>query len=336
MRRESGHLVAETERATAGTLGRRALILSAPALASVRPVVAQTWPAGPIRLVVPFEPGGGADRTARVLAAKMQQVLGQPMVVENRAGAGGTVGTMAVLNAPADGNTVLYGTPGQLVTNPMLVRDLPYNAERDFIGVTMIHRSAHLLVVHPAIPANSVAELVALARARPGDLTFASAGIGGTSHISGEMLAHLAGIDILHVPFRGTAPAAQALLAGQISMQIDTPEVFLPLVAEGKLRALATSGAERSAAFPQLPTIGETVPGFDSTVFNYIAVRRGVPPQIVARLNEAFGTVLRMPDVRQQIETGGRTVLHSTPAELDAILAAERVRLRALIARLAL
>jgi tripartite-type tricarboxylate transporter receptor subunit TctC len=300
------------------------------------PAAAQGWPTGPIRLVVPFEPGGGADRTARVLAAKMQQVLGQPMVVDNRAGAGGTVGTMAVLNAPADGNTVLYGTPGQLVTNPMLVKDLPYNAERDFAGVTMIHRSPHLLVVNPSIPANSVAELVALARARPGQLTFASAGIGGTSHISGEMLAHLARIDILHVPFRGTAPAAQAVLAGQVSMQIDTPEVFLPLVAEGRLRALATSGAERSPAFPDLPTIGETVPGFDSTVFNYIAVRRAVPPQIVARLSEAFGAVLRMADVRQQIETGGRTVLHSTPAELDAILAAERVRLRTIIDRLSL
>ena len=274
MHRESGHPSAEAARATAGRLGRRSLLLSAPALAAALPAAAQAWPTGPIRLVVPFEPGGGADRTARVLAAKMQQVLGQPMVAENRAGAGGTVGTMVVLNAPADGNTVLYGTPGQLVTNPMLVKDLPYNAERDFAGVTMIHRSPHLLVVHPSVPANSVAELVALARARPGQLTFASAGIGGTSHISGEMLAHLAGIDIMHVPFRGTAPAAQAVLAGQVSMQIDTPEVFLPLVAEGRLRALATSGAERSPAMPALPTIGETVPGFDSTVFNYIAVRR--------------------------------------------------------------
>lgn len=298
---------------------RRAL-LAAPALAAAQ--------SGTIRLIVPFAAGGSADQTARMLAEPVGAALGQTMIVENRPGGGATLGAQMVARAAPDGLTLLYGTPGPQIINPWLMRSLPYDPVRDFAPVVAVKRAPNLLAVHPAVPATNVAELVALARARPGALAFASSGVGASSHLAGEMFKFLAGVDLLHVPFRGTGPATTEIIAGNVQMAIDTLSILLPHAREGRLRALGVSTPTRSPLVPEIPAIAETLPGFDASPFNYIAAPAGTQ---VGRLNAAFNRVLGDAGFRARMEALGEEPLGGTPDELAASIAAESARWRDVI-----
>jgi tripartite-type tricarboxylate transporter receptor subunit TctC len=309
---------------------RRRSLLAA-ALALPAPAFAQAFPTRPIRLVCPFAAGGSADASARQLAEPLSVVLGQPVVVENRPGGGATIGAQAVARAAPDGHTLLYGTPGPQIINPHLMRSVPYDPVRDFAPVAGYKRAPNLLAIHPALPARNVAELIALAKARPGTLTFASSGIGSSSHLAGEMLKFLGGIDITHVPYRGTGPALTDLLGGTVSMALDTLSILLPPSRAGNLRALGVTTPERSRLAPELPALAETLPGFDAAPFNYIAATGGTPAPIVARLNQAIVGILNDPAYRARMEALGEEATPSSPEELAAIIAAESARWKQVI-----
>lgn len=304
-------------------LGRR-LLLAAAGTALASPALAQAWPVRPVRLVVPFVPGGGADATARFVAEPLGAELGQPIVVENRGGAGGTLGTVAVAQAPADGYTLLYGTPGPLITNRFLMDSLPYDPDRDFAPVSLLTEGAYVLAVHRDVPARNVAELVALARSRPGELTYASAGSGAGSHLSGELFAMRADLRMTHVPYRGTGLALRDVAAGLVTMSFDTYGPMIPLIQAGHLRPLAVTSARRSADLPDLPTVGETIPGYAVGVINYICVRSGTPRPIIDRLNRALVKVLADPSLHERMRAAGSSPpVSSTPEELGDTLRAE-------------
>jgi tripartite-type tricarboxylate transporter receptor subunit TctC len=309
-------------------LPRRILLaaLAAPAVAR-----AQTYPNRPVRLVCPFAAGGSADASARQLAEPLSAVLGQPVVVENRPGGGATLGAQQVARATPDGHTLLYGTPGPQIVNPWLMRSVPYDPVKDFAPVSGYKRAPNLLAVHPSVPARNVAELVALAKAQPGILTFASSGVGSSSHLAGEMLKFLGGVDVTHVPYRGTGPAMTDLLAGHVSMALDTLSILLPPSQAGQLRALGVTTPQRSRLVPELPALAETLPGFDAAPFNYIAATGGTPAPIVARLNQAIVGILNDAAYRARMESLGEEATPSTPEELAATIAAESARWKQVI-----
>lgn len=313
----------------AGEASRRALFGGAIGLAALGPRAAraQSYPTRPVRMIVPFVPGGGADITARFVAEPLAAVLGQPVVVENRGGAGGTIGTAAVAQAPADGYTLLYGTPGPLITNRHLMASLPYDSDRDFAPVSLLTRGAYVMAVHRDVPARNVADVIALAKARPGELTFASSGIGAGSHLAGELLCIEGGIRMSHVPYRGTGPALQDVAAGRVTMSIDSYGPMVPLLQVGNLRAIAVTSAERMSELPDVPTIAETIPGFEVGVINYICVRSGTPAPIVQQLNQALVRVLADPDLKERMRAAGSSPpLSSTPEELGAMLRSESAK----------
>jgi tripartite-type tricarboxylate transporter receptor subunit TctC len=288
-------------------------------------------PTRPLRLIVPFAAGGSADQTARMLAEPMAAALGQPVVVENRPGGGATLGAQLVARAAPDGLTLLYGTPGPQIINPHLMRSLPYDPERDFAPVVGVKRAPNLLCLHPAVAARSVLELIALARSQPGRLAFSSAGFGSSSHLAGEMLKHMAGIEMLHVPFRGTGPAITELLAGNVQLAIDTLSVLLPHARSGGVRALAVSTPQRSPLVPELPAIAETLPGFDAAPFNYLAAPAATPPAAIARLNAVVNAILADPDFRRRMTELGEEPAGGSPEELAATIRAESARWQAVI-----
>lgn len=310
-------------------LSRRTLLAAPAALAS--PAFAQSFPDRPLRLVVPYSAGGSADASARMLAAPMGAALGQPVVVENRPGGGATIGAQAVARAAPDGHTLLYGTPGPQIINPHLMRSLPYDPVADFAPVSGYKRAPNLLAIHPSLPAQDVAGLIALAKARPGQLTFASSGIGSSSHLAGELLKFMAQIDITHVPYRGTGPATTDLIAGTVSMALDTMSILLPAARAGNLRALGVTTPQRSAQAPELPAIAETLPGFDAAPFNYIAAPGGTPAPVIARLNSVIVTILNDPAYRARMVALGEEPTPSTPEELAATIAAESARWKRVI-----
>jgi tripartite-type tricarboxylate transporter receptor subunit TctC len=282
------------------------------------------YPNRPIRMVVPFVPGGGADITARFLVEPLGAELGQSVIIENRGGAGGTIGTAAVATSPADGYTLLYGTPGPLITNRFLMPNIPYDSDKDFSPVSLLTRGAYLLAVHKDVPARTMPELIALARARPGELTFASAGNGAGSHLAGELLCMQTGIRMTHVPYRGTAQAVQDVASGRVTMSIDTYGVMIPNIQAGNLRPVAVTSLQRYLELPDVPTIAETIPGFEVGVVNYVCVRSGTPRPIIDRLNAAFVKVLADPGLAQRMQDSGSSPpLSSTPEELGDILRSE-------------
>jgi len=309
-------------------VARRTLLatLALPAVAR-----AQSYPNRPIRLICPFAAGGSADASARQVAEALSPVLGQPVVVENRPGGGATIGAQTVARAAPDGHTLLYGTPGPQIVNPWLMRSVPYDPVKDFAPVSGYKRAPNLLAVHPSVPANNLAELIALAKARPGTLTFASSGVGSSSHLAGEMLKFLGGIDITHVPYRGTSQALTDLLAGNVSMALDTLSILLPPSRNGNLRALGVTTPQRSRLAPDLPALAEALPGFDAAPFNYIAATGGTPAPIVAKLNQAVVGILNDPAYRARMEALGEEATPSTPEELAQTIAAESARWKQVI-----
>ena len=286
--------------------------LIAPALAA-----AQGYPDKPIRFIVGFAAGGSSDVLARAVGKAMSDGLGQPMVVENRPGASGHIAAEAVTRAAPDGYTLFFGTNGTLAIGPALFGSLKYDPLKDLAPVGMLHRLSSVLVVHPSVPANNLRELIAYARSKPGELTFASAGNGSVSHLSGELLKAAANVDLVHVPYKGGGAATPDLLAGRVSMMLETIPNALPPVRNGKLKALGVTTAARSAAAPELPTFAESgLPGFDVASWTGLFVPAGTPQAIVERLNRETVRIARDSTYLEQLKSMGTDGVSSTPEAL--------------------
>jgi tripartite-type tricarboxylate transporter receptor subunit TctC len=287
---------------------------------------ADGFPSKPLTLVIPFPPGGPTDAMARTLAAEMKDRLGQPMIVENRAGAGGNIGAEYVARAEADGHTLMFGTSGPLAINKSLYRKINYDPVKSFAPVIQVGYLPNILVVNPALPVKNVPELVAYAKANPGKLSYASSGNGASSHLAGVLFNEKAGTDIQHIPYKGTGPALNDLLGGQVSMSFTDVLTALPYVKAGKLRALGIATATRSQALPDLPTIAEQgVPGYDVSVFFGIVAPAGTPAERIAKLNQAFVDVLASPKVRELFAAQGlESAPDHAPAQLARFIAAQK------------
>jgi tripartite-type tricarboxylate transporter receptor subunit TctC len=295
------------------------------ALSIAAPAYAQSaYPAKPITLVAAFAAGGGTDTAARIIAKELAVELGQPVVVDNRAGAGGAIGAASVARAAPDGYTLLLGTGSELVVLPAVKAKPPYNTLKEFEPVAEIGTVSLVLVAHPSVQASTVQELIALARANPGQLTYASFGIGSTNHLIGEFFSSKTGTDLLHVPYKGSAAAATDLISGQVKLAFDTVSVAMPLVQSGKLKALATLSPSRSALAPDLPTMAQSgVPGLAIEGWMGILAPRNTPTAVVDRLNKAINKVLTMPSIRDAFDERGVKVVAVTPQEFGDFIKAE-------------
>jgi tripartite-type tricarboxylate transporter receptor subunit TctC len=304
---------------------RRALLLALAALPLARPALAQgAWPARPVRVVVPFAPGGATDILGRLTATELGNALGQPFVVENRAGAGGNIGSDLVAKSPPDGYTLLFGAAGNIGINPTLFSNMPYDPARDLVPVSLIAQVTNVLVVHPSVNARSVQELLALARATPGGLVYASSGNGSTIHLSAELFAAMTGLAMTHVPYRGSGPAMADLLGGRVALMFDNLPSALPHVREGRLRALAVTAARRSPVLPDLPTIAEAgVPGYEATSWFGLFAPAGTPREIVDRMAREMARFARRPEVAERIHALGAEPITNTPEEFAVMVRAE-------------
>lgn len=301
-----------------------AVACAADCACGVRVGLAQTYPARPVRLVVPFAPGGGSDLVGRLLAQRLGAALGQQFVVDNRAGAGGRIGTELVAKAPPDGYTLLLATSSVMVTAPALYRKLPFDMPKDFAPISLVAYTSYALVAHPSVPARSVRELIALARARPGRLTFASSGTGGPSHLAGELFSSMAGIRMIHVPYKGSSPGTLSVIAGETDLMFGNVLPALPAIKSGRLRPLGITSLKRSSLLPDVPTIAESgLPGFSVEQIYGLLAPGATPREIVARLNEETAKALQAPDLRNQLLTDGSEVAISTPEELGRTITAE-------------
>ena len=280
---------------------------------------AQGYPSRPIRIVVPFPPGGGTDVGTRIIAQKLQESLGQSVVVENKGGAAGILGTEYTAKAAPDGYTIMMGNIGTHATNVSLYRKLPYDPVKDFVPISQVAGLPMLLLVHPAVKANSVVELVALAKAKPGALNYSSSGAGGMPHVSAALFASMTGIELVHIPYKGGGPAVADLIAGHVSLSFATALESLPHVKSGRLRALAVSSARRSVAIPELPTISEAgVPGYESGSWLALFAPAGTPKEIAAKLSAEAVRIVNLPDVRERLLQQGAEPIGSTPEQLAA------------------
>ncbi|HEY3641691.1 MAG TPA: tripartite tricarboxylate transporter substrate binding protein [Xanthobacteraceae bacterium] len=290
------------------------LALAAPVAAS-----AQDYPARPIVLVSPFPPGGSVSLVARIVAEKMSETLGQSIVVENRGGAGGTIGARYVAKSAADGYTLLLGYTGTLAIGPSLYANAGFEPRKDFAAIGRIGSAPTMLVVHPSLPVHSVAELIAYAREHPGEINYGSAGIGTVGHLAGELFATTAGLKLTHVPYKGTGPAITDLLGGHIPMMFTPIPTAHGQAESGLLRALAVTSARRSSLLPDLPTVAESgLPGYEAALRYGLVAPGGTPRAIVERLNKELRLALAAEDVRQRLATDGTEVLPSTPEEYAA------------------
>ena len=285
---------------------------------------AQSYPAKPIRFIVPFPPGGSADILARAIGQKAGEGLGQSLVVENRPGAGTAIGAEALAKSPADGYAVMIGTVSSHAINPALNPKLTYDPVKDFTPISLVASIPFAMIVHPSVPAKSVRELISLAKSKPASLNYSSAGNGTSNHLAGELLKSMAGIDIVHIPYKGSAPALNDLVAGQVSLMFDLVLTAAPHVKSGAVRGLAVTGAKRSSALPDLPTVAESgVPGYEVSAWFGIFAPAEVPQPVVQRLNAEFVKALQQPDLRQRLASQGAEPLTSTPDEFSAYLRSE-------------
>jgi tripartite-type tricarboxylate transporter receptor subunit TctC len=286
------------------------------------PALAQSYPVKTIRLVGPFPPGGSNDFVSRIIARKLDENWGQRVVVDNRPGGNGVIGTQIVARSAPDGYTVLF-VPAAHAISAALNSNLPYDPIKDFAPVTNIASAPNVLVVHPSLPAKSVRELIALAKARPGQLTYGSAGVGYPSHLAAEMLNSMAGTSMVHVPYRGAGPAMTDLMAGQIQLSFPSLPGALPHLRSGRLRALAVTSTRRSSVMPGLPTVGETLPGYATETWFGLFMPAGTPGDIIAKMNAEIVRIIRMPDVREQLSAQGADPIGSSPEEFAAYVKAE-------------
>ena len=288
--------------------------------------VAQSYPAKPVRIVVPWPPGGGNDLIARWFAQKLADPLGQQVVVDNRGGQNGVIGADNVAKSPADGYTIMVHTITGHVINPAFYGKLPYDTERDFAGVTLIASVAHTIVAHPSLPVRSLKDLIALAKARPGEINFASFGNGSTSHLSGELFNSMTGVKLVHIPYKGGGPALIDTLAGHVPLYFSSLPTSLPQVKLGKLRALAVTGATRSKQLPEVQTVdeGAGIQGYVSEVMYGVLAPAGVPPNILARLNGELVKILNTADMRERLAgIGTDDPVPTTPEQTLAYVRAE-------------
>ena len=296
------------------------------AVSAVCAPAAETYPSRPIRLIVPFAPGGGTDIAARAVAQKLTQTFGQQVIVDNRPGAGTTIGTDIAAHSAPDGYTLLECSTS-LAINPSLRRKLPYDALRDFVPITLVVSEPYVVVTHPTFAAKSIKELIALARTKPGQITFGSPGTGTGGHLAGELFKLLSGADITHIPYKGNGPALTDLLGGQINLLFATILPALPHVTSGKLHALAVSGSQRSSLLPNAPTVAEAgVPGYASGSWTGVLAPAGTPKDIVAKLNTELVKGLRSPDMREWFAKGGAEPVANTSAEFAAFIRSETAK----------
>jgi len=300
-----------------------ALALAFTGLLAAEVAPAQPYPTRPLRIVVPLAPGGTTDILARMTAQRLSEVLGQPVVVDNRPGGGGTIGNRIVAQAPGDGYTLLMATPTMTI-NPSLHRDAGYDAVRDFAPVSLIAAIPIVLAVHPAVPARSVKELIALARAKPGTLNYASSGSGGGPHLSAALFADMAGIDIVHVPYKGSGPALTDLLGGQVQMQFSGLPPLIAFIRSGRLHALAVGGVSRSSALPDVPTVAEAgLPGYDAASWQGIALPASAPKRIVDLLAGEIARFVATTEARTRLAELGAEPVGGTPQAFAAFVRAE-------------
>ena len=293
---------------------------------------AQGFPSKPVRLVVPFGPGGAPDLVARGLAPKLTESLGQPVVVENRAGAAGIIGMEAVARAAPDGHTLLVGSAGPVAIVPNLHRKIAYEVARDFAPVSIVTALPFLLVVHPSLPVKSLKDLLALAKARPGDLNYGSPGNGSTTHLATELLKAATGMKITHVPYKGVAEAATALVSGQVQILSGDLNAMLPQVKAGRMRGIAVTSAQRSHLLPDMPTMAESgVPGFEATGWIGIFAPGATPAPVIERLNATVAKALGAPDTRARLSALGGEVRASSPGEFGAFIQRETAKWAKLI-----
>ncbi len=294
------------------------------ALAAAAHAAAQAWPSKPIRLVVPFPPGGAVDFYARVVQQPLSEVLGQTVVIDNKAGASGMVGAEAVAKAPPDGYTLLLGNIASLAINVGIYPKMPYDPLKDFTPIVRTVDVNYVLVVHPSVPAKSVPELIAHAKANPGKLSYGSAGSGSLPHLGTELFKAQTGTDMVHVPYKGGGPMVTDLLGGSVQLVIADQANLMPHVQSGKLRALAVATPKRSPNAPDLPTIAETgLAGYDATAWQGLVGPAGMPPDVVKRLNEAFNKVMAVPAVREKLVGGGLEPVGGTPEQFGSFIGSE-------------
>jgi tripartite-type tricarboxylate transporter receptor subunit TctC len=299
-------------------------LIAAIAFAAPIAAAAQAWPAKPVRMLVPFPPGGGVDFAARIVGKHLSERLGQPIVIENRAGANGIIAMEALKNAPPDGYTLATTSNGPLVINPSIYLKLPYDPVKDYVAVGRLVHFPLLLVTHPSVAAKSVPEVIALAKAKPGSVSYSSPGVGNGGHLAGELFASMAKVSLLHVPYKGTAPAVTALLAGEVALSFSSIPSVLPHIRAGRLRALAVGNAARMAALPEFPTIAESgVPGYEAFSWGGMIAPAGTPPDVVARVNREIGVILRQKDIVEQMANDGTIPMPDSPEEFAAYIKAE-------------
>ena len=304
------------------------------ALAALLPgaAAAQAWPSRPVTIVVPFPPGGATDILARLLGAKAGEALKQTFVVDNKAGATGAIGLSHVAKSAPDGYTLILATASSLGTNPA-VSKVPFDPVKDFTPIGLLAAEPMGLAVHPSVPANTVQELIALGKAKPGALNMASFGNGSVSHLAGELFGAMAGFRFTHVPYKGAAPATADLIAGQVQYMFNSISVFVGPAKSGKLRLLATAGAARSPSLPDLPTVAESgVPGFDAATWHALLGPAGLPPEVVATLSREFGRALQLPEVREKLASMSLEPQGATPAPLAATLARDVAKWKKIVA----
>lgn len=298
-----------------------ALVAAAPAMAN------DAFPSKPVRIVVGFSPGGSNDIVARLLAPKLADGLGQQVVVENKPGAGGNIAAQTLLSAPPDGHTLMMCTTGTLSIQPHLVKNMPFNPETDLQPVTLIANAPYLLLVNASVPAKNVQELIDYAKRKPGALNFASSGNGTGGHLAGEMFKSKAGVNIVHVPYKGTGQAMTDLLAGQVSIIFDQAVSSMPYAKSGKLRVLAVASPQRLKGLPDIPTVSESgVPQFDPVTWTGLCASKGTPAAAIQRVQRELAKVLAMPDVSQKLVADGLEPVGSTPEKFREFLVADKAK----------
>jgi tripartite-type tricarboxylate transporter receptor subunit TctC len=297
---------------------------TAPAVVSAQRVEPGGYPARTVRLVAPFAPGGGTDLLSRLLAQKLAPLLGQQVIVDNRPGAAGRIGAELVAKAPADGYTLMLAGSSVMATAPALYAKLPYDMPKDFAPISLVAYTAYVLVAHPSVPVRSVKELIALARSRPGRLTYASSGPGGPAHLAGELFDTTAGVKMIHVPYKGSAPGTLSVIAGETDLMFSNALPALPAVKSGRLRPLGITALRRSTIMPDVPTVAEAgLPGFEVRQIYGVLAPAGTPRDVVRRLNQEIGKVMQGEDIRGRLLADGSEALTSTPEELEKSIVAE-------------
>ena len=303
---------------------RTALALAFLAVATSAPA---QYPTKPIKLIVPFPPAGSTDLSARAVAGKLGERLGQPVIIENKPGAGGNIGTDVVAKAPPDGYTLLVGTVGTHAINPSLYSKMPYDHIKDFVPVILLSSTPNVLVVYPGLPVNSVADVIKLAKAKPGELNFASSGSGTSIHLSGELFKSMAGLQMTHIPYKGSGPMQIDLISGQVNMSFDNLSAAMAQIKGGKLKALAVTGKQRSPMLPDVPTVAESgLPGYEAISWNGVFAPAGTPKEIVDKLAREIDAILKTPETRKFFAEQGGEVGGGTPDQLAAFVRAETAK----------